>query len=161
MDSKIKDFIIESNKIESVGEEGYNDSLKAFNYIMQVSKPLTEKHILKTHKLLMKNLYPEIAGKFRECSVSVGGRVCPDFTEIPARLKRFLENINASYQDLTGIQKENLTKSMHITFENIHPFIDGNGRVGRLILNWHRKQLGLPILIIEYNKRFDYYNWFL
>ena len=150
-------FLIESNKIEEVGEEGLNDSIKAFVYLMQVSVPLTQKHILKTHRLLMQNLNPEIAGKIRNCLVTVGGKFCPRVDEIPHLMSRFLEIVNTKRKE----DIENYCKLSHIYFENMHPFEDGNGRVGRLLLNWQRKQYNLPLLTIEYKTRWEYYNWFL
>lgn len=48
----------------------------------------------------------------------------------------------------------------HIAFENIHPFIDGNGRMGRILLNWQRVKADLPILIIRESERQEYYSWF-
>jgi len=48
----------------------------------------------------------------------------------------------------------------HITFEKIHPFIDGNGRIGRIFMNWQRKKAGLPILVIKEAEKQKYYDWF-
>jgi Fic family protein len=47
-----------------------------------------------------------------------------------------------------------------VAFERIHPFRDGNGRVGRIIMNAQRLQAGLPILIIPASERRLYYEWF-
>jgi len=49
---------------------------------------------------------------------------------------------------------------MHINFEKIHPFIDGNGRIGRMLLNWQRVKLGLPVLVIKESEKQEYYKWF-
>ena len=156
------EFIIQSNLIEGIGEEGFEDSEKAFKYIMQVQTPLTEKHILKTHRLLMKKLNPRIAGKIRNCDVRVGARVCPLPTEIPERMHKFLYASNhETNKNVINSMKESDCKARHIDFELMHPFEDGNGRTGRLLMCWHRKQMGLPILIIKDKEKFDYYNWFL
>ena len=52
-------------------------------------------------------------------------------------------------------------KRTHIDFEQLHPFEDGNGRVGRILYNIHRVTLGLPIHIIhEGEEQMEYYKWF-
>jgi hypothetical protein len=52
-------------------------------------------------------------------------------------------------------------KKAHVAFETIHPFVDGNGRIGRILMNWQRLQEGLPILIIhEGPEQMEYYKWF-
>ena len=53
-----------------------------------------------------------------------------------------------------------MCKKDRIWFEKNHPFEDGNGRTGRILLNWQRLQYGLPLLIIESYKKEEYYKWF-
>jgi len=53
-----------------------------------------------------------------------------------------------------------IIKEQHIAFETIHPYEDGNGRMGRLILNWQRVHCGLPILVIKDSEKNLYYQWF-
>jgi Fic family protein len=48
----------------------------------------------------------------------------------------------------------------HVKFEKIHPFEDGNGRIGRILLNWQRVKAGLPILTIYEKDKHAYYKWF-
>ena len=159
-------FLIESNLIEGVGEEGLRDSIKAYLYLMQVKPPLTLKHILKTHKLLMQSLNPRIAGKLREVPVGIYSgdnlvRSCPLPLCIPKLMKNFLININ-NQRNLTIYPEERPKhcEENHIEFEYMHPFEDGNGRCGRIILAWQRKQMSLPLLIIYNNQKQEYYKIF-
>lgn len=150
----------ESNLIEGVGLEGLESSKKAYLYLMQVKEPLTLKHILKTHKLLMSTLNPRIAGKIRQVAVGIysGGiliKSCPKPEEIQGMMNRFLRRVNEP-SDNSG----SFCQSCHIEFEMMHPFEDGNGRTGRIILAWMRKQMGLPLLTILNSEKDKYYAWF-
>lgn len=73
------------------------------------------------------------AAGFRECGVRVGVRVCPDFRKVPALLVELFENAPA--EPLEFYRK----------FEEIHPFVDGNGRTGKVLLNWLNGTLLDPI----------------
>jgi len=163
---KILTFLRESNLIEGVGEEGLKDSIKAFEYLIQIKPPLTEKHILKTHKILMKSLNSRIAGNFREVPVGIysGGvckRHCPESTKVPKLLERHLEAVNSqAHREGGNAGKTVVAMQLHVDFEIIHPFEDGNGRVGRLIWTWLRKQMGLPVLIIYNKNKQEYYKLF-
>ncbi len=162
MNSKIIEFLEQSNLIEDVGPAGLQDSIKAYNYLMQVKRGgLTNKHILKTHRILLRTLNPKIAGKYRDCSVQVGGYLAPPPEKVLENMEKFLELVNNKRVKFNPKEKAKYCKRVHINFEKAHPFEDGNGRVGRLILNWQRKQMGLPILIVKNSEKYDYYNWFL
>ncbi len=52
-------------------------------------------------------------------------------------------------------------KELHVMYERIHPFLDGNGRTGRIFMNWTRvKRCKLPVLVIKEEERQEYYKWF-
>lgn len=150
-------FAITSSQIErEYSDEAYADHLEAFEYLLTQSK-LTIDNILHCHSILQKRLRPDIAGKLRNCNVRVGNRVCPDWTLVSGLLNEWLRLSDTPEK----ITTEEMTKLAHIAFEGVHPFEDGNGRVGRCILNWHRVLLNLPILIIEPGEeQFAYYQWF-
>lgn len=157
-----RDFLIQSNLIEGVGEEGLPDSIKAWGYAKGL-ECVTREIILEIHRLLAQTLNPRIAGKFRDCSVRVGGRRCCDPYFIEGEIEKILRVMNHKprLSDTDDIlDKEEWTKATHIDFEILHPFEDFNGRTGRILMNWERLKLGLPILIIKYKERFEYYKWF-
>jgi Fic family protein len=57
--------------------------------------------------------------------------------------------------------KDQVSKVLHVQYEKIHPFVDGNGRTGRIFMNWWRINNGLPILVIHEGKeQWEYYKWF-
>jgi Fic/DOC family len=71
---------------------------------------------------------------FRECGVRVGNRICPDSQDVPRLLERLMGNIETMRP--LEFYKE---------FELIHPFVDGNGRTGKVLLNWLGGTLLEPI----------------
>ena len=71
--------------------------------------------------------------------------------EIKERLKELFKIIPKTAEEI---------KKWHIMFEHIHPFEDGNGRTGRILMNIQRLKIGLPILIIYEKHKFKYYDWF-
>lgn len=173
VNEKVVIFLGESNKIErEYSIEALVDATKAWNYLTE-KKVLTLEVILKTHKLLMKNLCPDIAGKWRDCDVWIGGqkKFFVSETLIKDDIKKLIslsEKLLKWGQTQSDEIKEEICKLLHVAFENIHGHVDGNGRTYRLVLNWHRLKLGLPILIINADlkekgyksEQISYYHWF-
>lgn len=146
-------FLRESNAIEDIFDvDALVDSYEAWDELLTYDV-LTLGNILEAHQWALHRLNPRIAGKIRKCNVRVGSRLCPDYTEVDSLLGQWLAKY-AHVKTSSGI------KIAHVKFEEIHPFEDGNGRIGRMILNWQRVKAGLPILVIEAEKRQAYYKWF-
>lgn len=155
------DFLKESNLIESEpSDEAFNDACAAWEYAKQYKHELSLDVILKIHHTLMRRLNSKIAGKWRvNVAVTVGGKY------ISGESKYFIRKKVSDWLEVckvpTGLGAEEDIKRWHIAFENIHPFIDGNGRVGRILLNLQRVAVGLPILVIHTGReQQEYYQWF-
>ena len=157
----VMEFLRESNAIE--GEyslQALKDAEKAWKYAITVST-FTSKEILKVHNILSRKIMPKIAGKFRTCDVWIGGQH-----------KRFIDSSLLKHQVDDALaeivksftfkgDKSLIALDCHVMFEDVHPFVDGNGRTGRILYNWHRLQLGLPLHIIhEGREQMEYYEWF-
>lgn len=148
---------------ESNGIEGeYSDlallqAKEAWGYLLRQDS-LHLEVIKQTHLLLMSNLLPPAqCGRFRTCNVWVGGTAgCPP-EDIEHELLLWLydiRNIELSLEIGTP-------KSLHIRYEKIHPFIDGNGRTGRMFMWWLAIKIfkEQPVVIYEKDK-WEYYKWF-
>lgn len=149
------EFLDHSNRIEGVyGKDSLIDALRAWD--CSITNPITLNKILTIHKELLLNLNPGIAGKWRDCAVRIGGRICPFLDE-----KNIIHQMTEWMRKHSKARKESDIKRAHIAFERIHPFRDGNGRVGRIIMNRQRLAAGLPLLVIHEGKeQQEYYDWF-
>ena len=154
MNEDLIEFLKESNNIEDVwDDDSLAQALYAWNYLWDQFE-LDTSVILKTHKILMLNhLGPRYKGRFRDVPVWIGGREVDNAPNIPDLIAQWCQNANLS-------KTEDEIKEDHVKYEAIHPFIDGNGRTGRLFLNFQRKKNHLPILVIKEKEKYDYYNWF-
>jgi Fic family protein len=119
---------------------------------------LTLEVILLLHKMLIANIRDDIAGKFRSQGqwVRVASHIAPDPKEVTGRLEKMLSGYNAS-------SHENIIKRialLHLTFEYIHPFVDGNGRIGRAINNYLLIREGFVPVNIKFIDRKMYYDAF-
>lgn len=144
----------ESNWIEE--EDSYqalHDAYEAWNFLFE-KDTLSVKDVLHAHKILMTNqpIEQRLKGDFRDSPVKIGYSV--------KRLPKIV--IESLVLDLTERMNENESPSdavlHHIQFENIHPFIDGNGRLGRILLNWELvKKLGLNLLVYKASEKHEKY----
>lgn len=119
---------------------------------------LTLNVILSLHKMLILNINNDIAGRFRKIGeyVRVGTHIAPKPEEIIDRLEKMLADYNAS-------NYENIIKRiarLHLDFEYTHPFIDGNGRIGRVLNNYLLIREGFVPINIKFIDRKKYYDAF-
>ncbi|KKS43545.1 cell filamentation protein Fic [Candidatus Kuenenbacteria bacterium RIFCSPLOWO2_12_FULL_42_13] len=114
--------------------------------------------ILFLHKMLIANIRDDVAGRFRQDNefVRVGNHIAPNPKEAVDRLKKMLAEYNAA-------NHENIIKriaKLHLIFEYIHPFVDGNGRIGRVLNNYLLIREGFVPINIKFIDRKKYYEAF-
>jgi Fic family protein len=133
---------------------------RVVSYIEKRAKEqeLTLDVILALHKMLISNIRDDVAGRFRKDNeyVRVGSHIAPAPQEILERLEKMLLEYNAS-------SYENIIKriaKLHLTFEYTHPFIDGNGRIGRVLNNYLLIREGFVPINIKFIDRKKYYEAF-
>jgi len=145
--SDIEEFLKESNYIErEYSDQALTDAKLAWMIATTSHNKIDIKSILAIHKTLMNNINPRIAGRFRECGVIIGGQIKKFYSReiIFGQVAGWLKFYNKLQSG-----GEDFCKKAHVDFENIHPFEDGNGRVGRILYNIHRLNCGLPLHIIH------------
>lgn len=124
-------------------------------------KEISKEIILLLHQMLIGGINDEIAGRFRAPGeyVRVGTHIAP----APELVEKMInETIVRHTSDLSEYFLDKIAK-FHLEFETIHPFCDGNGRIGRILICFQLQRLGFPMIIIrdrdkkEYYKSFDKY----
>jgi len=141
---------------------------KAFDYLIEVATskklPLSKELMLTTHKMILEENDP-IAGRFRGFGEDVGvrdtlsGKVYHRGIN-PLALHDNLDGLIEFYNDLSedkDINKIALLAGFHMCFEYIHPFLDGNGRTGRLLVNFELVKHGYLPIDVKFAERPLYY----
>lgn len=128
---------------------------RAFNQILKVfckQKTLSQDTILKIHKIILSGINDDFAGRYRNVPVRISGSsvLLPSPARIYDLMVKFVKDINT--------QKDTFEAAIlgHLQFVSIHPFIDGNGRVGRLLMNLLLIKGGYPPPIIRLRDRKRY-----
>ena len=142
----------------------YGHGIEASDWSGDALLSLTEvRHI---HKLAMgpawdvaphpDALPAEHPGAFRQHDIQPfpGGMMPPPWTDVPALMTDWFEDANAVCARTPGFPTA--TADLHCRFEQIHPFLDGNGRTGRLVLNLLLVRCGYPPVIVYKSKRRAY-----
>ncbi|MBP5667272.1 MAG: Fic family protein [Salinivirgaceae bacterium] len=164
-------YIFETNTLgASTDNTRIDDIMETVNHfrcidyiIVHATDRITETHIKELHKILKTNTSDSqkqwfAVGEYKRLANEVGGEgtVSPD--DVHKRMKELL----AEYNSLKHPDFDNVL-NFHVQFERTHPFQDGNGRVGRLLLFWQCLQAGIVPFIITEDLRLYYYrgiqNW--
>lgn len=134
---------------------------EAFDFIMDWKKDINKEFILKLHKLVVKDtLKPELkeqVGKYRTLQVYIRGVewLPSKVEEVPKEMKKLLTWYSKNKK---GLHPLILSAYFHSAFETIHSFADGNGRVGRLLMNFTLHKNNFPMINIPHKKKYIYYN---
>lgn len=127
---------------------------KVFLDMLEKRTPITNTLLLNWHEQIFGQTKSELAGKYRNYNVRVGTYVAPDYQEVKSKMNQLFKFIRDNLDKINPVE---LASIVHYRFEKIHPFGDGNGRIGRLLMNHILWFAGYPILIIEYKNRNAYY----
>ena len=138
------------------------DHYEALEFIMELvehKKPQTvSEQLVKTlHQIVVRDIEKEWAGKYRNSNVMITGakHKPPDAISVPSEMRDLIRWFGKNERELHAIE---LASLIHHKFVSIHPFFDGNGRVGRLLMNVILLREGYPISVVLKNDRKKYYD---
>lgn len=134
---------------------------EALDYLYEIidnGKNFTfSEHLVKElHSLMIQDIDKNIAGKYRNVDVFIAGteHIPPKSIEVPLKMQELIDWAKKNYKKMYIVE---FAAIFHHKFVHIHPFQDGNGRTGRLLMNIFIMQYGFPIAIIQKNDRQKYY----
>jgi Fic family protein len=133
---------------------------QVFEYIKKKisTENMSKDLILFLHKILISNIDESISGRFRKEHeyVRVGSHIAPAPEHVSAMIDAALLEYSSRHTEYF-LQR---IANFHLEFEHIHPFCDGNGRIGRVLINYQLLQLGFPPVIIRDKEKTVYYRSF-
>ena len=146
------------------------DHHKALVYMLNKTEDrqsITEKLIKEIGGMVVKNTggiyntalgtFDSTRGDYRLVNVHAGSRSFPDYKKVPALMKTLVKELNEKYTEATTFsEKCELAFYAHFHFVSIHPFVDGNGRTSRLLMNYLLDCFDLPIFYVYKSNRISY-----
>lgn len=137
------------------------DHFKAYEFLLSdTSRPLTEELLKDTHRILMTNTLSyrvprATPGEYTTTDMCAGDTLFGDHEELIARLPMLL---NSTQKAIDEAQQHPMVVAarFHGYYEYLHPFRDGNGRLGRLMSNYILLKMGYPMMVIEAGERQEY-----
>ncbi|MBI2041652.1 MAG: Fic family protein [Candidatus Nealsonbacteria bacterium] len=157
---EINAFVMESNAIEGIFEPANHPLVvnhkKAVRFALKIARKGIFADPLTIHRIIMKSEWYKRPGQYRNVGVTIGRNRTPPPREIGKLMVDLLHSL------LDGLKpEENIEQwiwDIHHEFECIHPFLDGNGRTGRIWMNAIRVFYDLPWLTIFEKEKYDYYH---
>lgn len=148
----------------TVGGKSIKEHLEAINHekailylnnLVKEDNPITEWNIKGIHQLVLKDIDNENAGRYRRENVTIKGatHTPPDYLKVPELMEKLVLNYE-NWNDFHPIIQAAL---LHGELVKIHPFVDGNGRTARLLMNLNLMNYGFNPVIIKKEDRLEYY----
>lgn len=124
--------------------------------LVQQDKPLSEWDIRAIHQLVLRNIDDKNAGVYRLINVTISGaaHLPPEAVLVPDETRKFVEWLAGDARRLHPVER---AARVHADFVKIHPFVDGNGRTARLLMNLELMKAGFPPAVLPVEKRLEYY----
>ena len=133
----------------------HREAMRLMFRMAETSKPVTESDVLELHRVILTGIQSDEAGMYRCVPVRVAGsmRVFPNALKVAALMAEMLRDINETTRH--PVQK---AARAHYGLVAIHPFVDGNGRTARLLMNLLLLRAGYAPALLQVTERARYYD---
>lgn len=149
----------------TVGGKTMREHVEALNHreailymedLVAKNEPLSEWQIKSIHQLILKNIDDKNAGVYRKINVIISGaeHVPPNALRVPSDMEKLIGWHQAQGAALHPVER---AARLHADFVKIHPFVDGNGRTARLLMNLELMKSGFPPVVLPVERRLQYY----
>ena len=149
----------------TVGGKKLKDHFEVINHrnviyyvedIIHKKEPFSECQIRNIHQLILENIDDENAGLYRQQNILISGATTthPDYTLLNDKMAHLVDCYNSAAYTFHPIER---AAKVHADFVGIHPFINGNGRTSRLLMNLELMKAGYPPCVITVENRLAYY----
>nr|WP_314899624.1 Fic family protein [uncultured Deefgea sp.] len=139
----------------------HRDAILYVEEIARREEPFSEWQIRNLHRLILKQIDDDNAGSYRKLNVTIAGarHIPPDMLQVPEQMTALLRWYEQSQYDneAQALHPIERAAKLHLDFVKIHPFIDGNGRTARLLLNLELIKSGFPAIVLPVERRLAYY----
>jgi Fic family protein len=142
--------------VEHLEAINHRDAILFLESIVDGHEDISEWNIKNLHQIILKDIDNLNAGKYRMENVLIGGakHIPPDYLMVPVLMQKLVYEDNREWIQYHPVVRAAL---LHGEFVKIHPFIDGNGRTARLLLNFVLMLNGYPPIVIKRESRLAYY----
>ncbi|MFQ5812385.1 MAG: Fic family protein [Anaerolineae bacterium] len=151
----------------TVGGKSLREHLEAINHKHAIDfvealaakvEPVTEHNIRQIHALILRTIDDENAGAYRRAQVYITGStyVPPAGIQVPSLMQELVTWINSA--EAAGLHPVERGARAHFRLVHVHPFVDGNGRTARLLMNLILVREGYPPAVIRHERRPEYYD---
>ena len=149
----------------TVGGKTMREHLEAINHreaiffveeLVSKKEPLSQRYIKDIHQLVLKKIDDQNACIYRNTNVIIAGaeHTPPDFVHVLSEMEDLIRWYQNEAQELHPVERAG---RVHADFVKIHPFVDGNGRTSRLLMNLELMKAGFPAAVLPVEKRLEYY----
>jgi Fic family protein len=134
----------------------HREAILYMEQLAQSAEPLSEWQIRNLHQLVLKNIDDENAGRYRMINVRIAGaeHLPPPAILVPEQMEAFIGWATGNALAFHPVER---AARIHVDFVKIHPFVDGNGRTARLLMNLELIKAGFPAIVLPVEQRLRYY----
>ncbi len=143
--------------VEHLETINHREAILFIEALISHEQDLTEWNVKNIHTLILKEIDNKNAGKYREENVLISGtkHIPPEYFGLNDLMQKMIAHYQSDWKNFHPIVRATL---IHGEFMKIHPFIDGNGRTARLLLNFELMKNNYTPIIIKNEQRTNYYD---